>query len=63
MFTIKVNFYYLTGYKEPNCVLVLFSGPQVSEDGKTYNELFMFEKTNQEQWTGIRLGIDGAKRA
>jgi hypothetical protein len=26
--------YYLTGYKEPNCVLVLFSSDQTAKDGK-----------------------------
>jgi hypothetical protein len=29
---------------------------------RTMNNLCS-RKTNQEQWTGIRLGIDGAKRA
>jgi hypothetical protein len=28
------DFYYLTGYKEPNCVLVLFSSDQTAKDGK-----------------------------
>ncbi|MBX9888793.1 MAG: aminopeptidase P N-terminal domain-containing protein [Flavobacteriaceae bacterium] len=58
------DFYYLTGYKEPNCVLVLFSGDQLSADGNKYNELIYVQEKNpsEEQWTGIRLGIAGAKK-
>lgn len=58
------NFYYLTGYKEPNCVLVIFSDNQTNKDGKTYNELLYVQEKNPraEQWTGVRLGVDGAKK-
>ena len=31
------NFYYLTGYREPNGVLVLFSDNQTDENGISYN--------------------------
>lgn len=57
------NFYYLTGYKEPNAVLVIFSeDQQVYEGGKTNEILYVQEKNPQaEQWTGIRLGTEGAK--
>jgi len=59
------NFYYLTGYKEANCVLVLFSNDQMDKDGKSYNELLYVQEKNPkaEQWTGIRLGVDGAKKS
>lgn len=58
------NFYYLTGYKEPNCVLVIFSDDQTNKEGKTYNELIYVQEKNPraEQWTGIRLGTEGAKK-
>ncbi|HEY4617260.1 MAG TPA: aminopeptidase P N-terminal domain-containing protein [Flavobacterium sp.] len=58
------DFYYLTGYKEPNSVLVVFSNNQTNKEGKTYNEiLYVQEKNPQaEQWTGMRLGIEGAKK-
>jgi len=58
------NFYYLTGYNEPNCVLVIFSDNQTGKDGKAYNEILYVQEKNPraEQWTGVRLGIDGAKR-
>ncbi|WP_338358800.1 aminopeptidase P N-terminal domain-containing protein [Yeosuana marina] len=57
------NFYYLTGYKEPHSVLVIFSENQINENGQTYNELLYVQKRNAaaEQWTGKRLGIAGAK--
>ncbi|MBW4361766.1 aminopeptidase P N-terminal domain-containing protein [Flavobacterium taihuense] len=58
------NFYYLTGYKEPNCVLVIFSDNQTNKEGKTYNELLYVQEKNPkaEQWTGVRLGVDGTKK-
>lgn len=59
------NFYYLTGYNEPNCVLVLFSDNQTNKEGQSYNELLYVQEKNPnaEQWTGIRLGVDGAKKS
>ncbi|MFV5693287.1 aminopeptidase P N-terminal domain-containing protein [Flavobacterium sp. LT1R49] len=58
------DFYYLTGYKEPNSVLVIFSNNQTDKDGKTYNEILYVQEKNPkaEQWTGIRLGTEGAKK-
>lgn len=57
------DFYYLTGYKEPNSVLVIFSGNQ-TKGGKSFNELLYVQEKNPkaEQWTGIRLGTEGAKK-
>lgn len=57
------NFYYLTGYREPNGVLVLFSDNQTDADGNTYNEILYVQKRDPraEQWNGKRLGIEGAK--
>ena len=56
------DFYYLTGYKEPHAVLVIFSEDYTDAKGKTYNEtLFVQEKnTRSEMWTGKRLGVEGA---
>ena len=58
------NFYYLTGYREPNGVLVLFSEDQTNEDGTTYNEILYVQKRDPraEQWNGKRLGVEGAKK-
>lgn len=58
------DFYYLTGYKEPNAVLLVFSNNQQTNDGKSYNELLYVQEKNPraEQWTGVRLGTEGAKK-
>lgn len=58
------NFYYLTGYREPNGVLVLFSDTQTDENGISYNEILFVQKKDKraEQWNGKRLGIEGAKK-
>ena len=58
------NFYYLTGYNEPNCVLIIFSDDQTNKEGKAYNEILYVQEKNPkaEQWTGIRLGTEGAKK-
>ncbi len=57
------DLYYFSGYTEPNGVLVLFKEPQPAADGGSYRELLFVQKKNAyaEQWTGRRLGIDGAK--
>ncbi|MCG1036495.1 aminopeptidase P N-terminal domain-containing protein [Polaribacter sargassicola] len=57
------NFYYLTGYREPNAVLVLFSDTITDENGNTYNEILYVQKRDKraEQWNGKRLGTEGAK--
>jgi Xaa-Pro aminopeptidase len=57
------NFYYLTGYREPNGVLVLFSDEQTDENGNAYNEILYVQKRDAraEQWNGKRLGVTGAQ--
>ena len=57
------NFYYLTGYKEPHAVLVIFSEMQTNSKEKSYNEILYVQERNPryEMWTGRRLGTEGAK--
>ena len=57
------NFYYLTGYREPNAVLLIFSDKQVSATGKKYDEVLYVQERNAraEQWNGKRLGVEGAQ--
>ncbi|GLU45437.1 aminopeptidase P family protein [Allomuricauda sp. NBRC 101325] len=57
------NFYYLTGYKEPNAVLVIFSEPQTDASGNSFDEIFYVQERDAraEQWTGKRLGVEGVK--
>lgn len=58
------DFYYLTGYKEPNAVLVIFSEPQKDANGNEYNELLYVQERDPlaEQWNGKRLGVEGVKK-
>lgn len=56
------NFYYLTGYKEPHALLLLFKSEQTNGTIK-YNELIFIQERNEyaEMWTGKRLGIKGTQ--
>ena len=57
------DFYYLTGYTEPNAVFVLFSENQKDSLGKDFNELFYAQSRDplREQWDGKRMGAEGVK--
>lgn len=54
------NFYYLTGYKEPNAVLLIFKDEQEGKNG-SYNEIIFVQPRNEmyEMWTGRRMGPEG----
>ena len=56
------NFFYLTGWREPQAVLLLFSSAQLDAQGQ-YNELIYLQERDPraEQWNGYRLGLEGAK--
>lgn len=56
------DLYYLSGYKEPNAMLLVFKDMQ-TDGGKSYNEVLFVQKRDaaREQWTGKRLGVEGAK--
>lgn len=56
------NFYYLTGYKEPNSLLLIFKNEQTIA-GKTFNEVLFVQERNEyaEMWTGKRLGVEGVQ--
>ncbi|WP_369049165.1 aminopeptidase P N-terminal domain-containing protein [Tenacibaculum sp. UWU-22] len=58
------NFYYLTGYREPNAVLVLYADMQTSANGNTFNEVLYVQRRDKERemWNGKRLGVEGAKK-
>ncbi|MBD1398933.1 aminopeptidase P N-terminal domain-containing protein [Pontibacter sp. JH31] len=57
------DFYYLTGYKEPNAVLLLFQSPQ-SVNGRQVQEVLFVQPSDelQELWNGKRLGVAGAAK-
>src|SRR5690606_735708 len=57
------DFYYLTGYREPHAVLLVFKEKQRAADGSAYDEIVFAQPRNErfEQWTGRRLGPNGVK--
>lgn len=57
------DFYYLTGYKEPHSVLLIFSDWQETTDGERYNEIVFAQSRDafMEMWTGRRLGAEGVR--
>lgn len=54
------DFFYLTGYREPNAVLLIYKDKQ-QMNGATYDEIVFVQSKNEraEQWTGRRLGPAG----
>jgi Xaa-Pro aminopeptidase len=57
------DFFYLTGYKEPDAVLFVFKGKQIAANGTQYDEILFVQPRNalREMWTGRRLGEQGTK--
>jgi Xaa-Pro aminopeptidase len=57
------NFQYLTGYKEANSVLLVFSEEQVNGEN-SFNELIYVQKrdASKEMWYGRRLGAEGVSK-
>ncbi len=57
------DFFYLTGYKEPEAVLFVFKDQQIAANGAAYNEILFVQPRNamREMWTGRRLGDQGTK--
>lgn len=58
------DFYYLTGYKEPHSVLLIFKDKQKAQSGSLYDEIIFVQMRNEqaEMWTGRRLGEEGVKK-
>lgn len=57
------DFYYLTGYKEPDAALFVFKNKQTANNGTQYDEIIFVQPRNAqaEMWTGRRLGDEGTK--
>jgi Xaa-Pro aminopeptidase len=57
------DMYYFSGYKEPHSLLLIFKDQQKDSLGNEFNDIIFVQKKNAqaEQWTGKRLGIEGAK--
>ena len=58
------DLYYLTGYQEPNSLLVLFKEPQTVGGQTGVTEMLFVDPRDpqREQWTGHRLGANGARQ-
>ncbi|GGF32130.1 aminopeptidase P N-terminal domain-containing protein [Echinicola rosea] len=58
----NTDFFYLTGYREPNAVLLIFSESR-QIGGETTDEVIYVQPRdeNAEMWNGKRLGIAGVK--
>jgi Xaa-Pro aminopeptidase len=56
------NFYYLTGYKEPHALLLIFKEEQNNKK-TTFNEVIFVQERNEydEMWSGRRLGVEGVQ--
>ncbi|MER2997252.1 aminopeptidase P N-terminal domain-containing protein [Pontibacter populi] len=55
------DFYYLTGYTEPNAVLIVYAEPQTINGKQVQDLLFVQPNDPQaELWNGKRLGVEGA---
>jgi Xaa-Pro aminopeptidase len=57
------DFYYLSGYKEPDAVLFVFKDKQTANNGTQYDEIIFVQPRDAqaEMWTGRRLGDEGVK--
>ena len=57
------NLYYLTGYPEPNALLIL-TKDEVAVNGQKGTEFFFAQERSpqREAWTGRRLGKEGSER-
>lgn len=64
VFHPDTDFFYMTGFREPNAVLLIFSTPQKNNMGGTFSELlFLPDKDpKKELWNGKRLGVTEARK-
>jgi len=58
------DFYYLTGYKEPHSLLLIFKDKQKAANGASYDEIIFVQMRDEtrEMWDGRRLGEEGVKK-
>lgn len=56
------NFYYLSGYREPNSMLIIYKEPRKINGKLTDEVLFVQDRDPAaEVWNGRRLGLEGAE--
>ena len=57
------NFFYLTGWREPQSVLLVYSSDQQDNKGAFKEKIYIQERdASAEQWNGYRLGVEGAQK-
>lgn len=58
------DLYYFSGYKEPHSLLLIFKNEQTDSAGGKFTELLFVQRkdTRAEQWTGKRMGAEGAQK-
>ena len=57
------NFFYLTGWREPQSVLLVYASEQQDEKGTYQDKIYIQERNpSAEQWNGYRLGVEGAQK-
>jgi Xaa-Pro aminopeptidase len=57
------DFYYLTGFTEPNAVLIIFKDEHTFDNFSTNEIIFVPEREpSEEVWTGKRLGTKGVEK-
>ena len=57
------NLYYLSGWKEPHAVLLIYSTPQRDDNGFFNEKIYVRNRDAQnEMWNGRQLGVEGAEK-
>lgn len=57
------NFFYLTGWREPQSVLLVYASEQQDDKGTYQDKIYIQERDpSAEQWNGYRLGVEGAQK-
>ena len=57
------NLYYLSGWKEPHAVLLIYSTPQSDDYGFFNEKIYVRNRDAQnEMWNGRQLGVEGAEK-
>jgi Xaa-Pro aminopeptidase len=64
LFHQNPDMYYFSGYKEPHSMLLIFKNEQLDSAGNKFSELLFVQRKEPraEQWTGKRLGAEGAQK-
>ncbi|HYF29520.1 MAG TPA: aminopeptidase P N-terminal domain-containing protein [Chitinophagaceae bacterium] len=64
LFHQNPDMYYFSGYKEPHSMLLIFKDEQTDSAGGKFTELLFVQRKDPraEQWTGKRLGAEGAQQ-